>query len=90
MLILLKFNALLLLFSSENWHDELTAASAWMFKVTGEDKYLQTAKDVRGGYIPDGMDWSSKGAGANVSRNSVFYSKRPEAYIKLVYLNTGI
>lgn len=39
-----------------------------MYKLTGDDMYLQTAVEVRGDYIPDGMDWGSKGAGANVSK----------------------
>jgi len=39
-----------------------------MYKLTGDDKYLQIAVEARGEYIPDGMDWSDKGGGANVSQ----------------------
>jgi len=55
--------------SSSGHKDEMSAAAAWLYKVTGENKYLYNAES----YYPKGkawgFNWNDDNVGAAVSIN---------------------
>jgi len=46
------------------------AAGVWMYKATGNEKFLDEAKAFYNPDTPWGFDWDHKGPGANVIRNT--------------------
>ncbi|XP_045161141.2 endoglucanase E-4-like [Mercenaria mercenaria] len=49
---------------SSQERDEVAVASAWMYKATGEDKYLKNAKDLYPAGRPWSFDWNNEQTGA--------------------------
>jgi len=47
--------------------DELQTAAVWLYKLTGNGKYLEDAENFYNKSVAWAFDWDNKGPAANVS-----------------------